>query len=545
MIDLSLKKANILIVDDQVANIEVLEGFLEMQGYSNLLSTTDPRTVVEHYKSFKPDLVLLDLTMPYLSGFEVMDQLKNHIQDKTYLPILVLTADITNETKLKALSGGASDFLTKPFDLLEVGLRIKNLLLSSYLQQQLMDQNRILDERINDRTRELIEKNRELRAAKEKAEASDRLKSSFINNISHEIRTPLNGILGFGQILTDPSLDEEEKSQYLNILNESSERLINTVTNFLEISMISSGNLEMDLKDFYPEFVINEIARHYNEQCANKNIQFIFDRLPEIQNLKIHSDSELLIKILRHLLDNAVKFTDSGSITLRVEYREKELLFSVEDTGKGISEEGKKSIFNSFIQEDNSSTRSYEGCGLGLSIAKGLIELLGGTIRVESEKDKGSTFFFTVPIQPLTEERTEFTKPDKKEPCFKTILVAEDDEINFMYIKALLKSPFTQIIHAGNGEEAVNLFQAHPEICAVLTDLKMPVMDGYKAARAIKNLRNDVPILAITAYSGNEDKQRAIDSGCDEFITKPIKKELLLEKLAKYGILISSKSLSN
>ena len=149
MIDPSFKKANILIVDDQVANNEVLEGFLEMQGYSNLLSTTDPRTVVEHYTNFKPDLILLDLTMPYLSGFEVMDQLKNHIQGYSYLPILVLTADITNETKLKALSGGASDFLTKPFDLLEVGLRIKNLLLSSYLQQQLMLQNKLLDEKIS------------------------------------------------------------------------------------------------------------------------------------------------------------------------------------------------------------------------------------------------------------------------------------------------------------------------------------------------------------------------------------------------------------
>lgn len=545
MIDPSFKKANILIVDDQEANIDVLEGFLEIQGYNNLKTTTDPRTVVELYKNFKPDLILLDLTMPYLTGFEVMDQLKNLIQENTYLPILVLTADITNETKLKALSGGASDFLTKPFDLLEVGLRIKNLLLSSYLQQQLMNQNRILDEKVNDRTRELVEKNRELISAKEKAEASDRLKTSFINNISHEIRTPLNGILGFGEILTDPDLDAEEKNQYLYILNESSERLINTVTNFLEISMISSGNQEMDLKDFHPGYVINNIARQFNEPCANKNIQFNVEQSPAIQELKIHSDGELLTKILRHLMDNAVKYTDSGSITLRVESRENELLFSVKDTGKGISDEGKKLIFNSFMQGDNSYTRSYEGCGLGLSIAKGLIELLGGTIWVESEQDKGSTFFFTIPIQPVAEDLTEITRPDKNENCLKSILLAEDDEINFVYINALLKNQFTQIIHARNGEEAVNLFKAHPEICAVLTDLKMPVMDGYKAARAIKNIRSDIPILAITAYSGNEDKQRALDSGCDDFITKPIRKELLFEKLAKYGIIISSISLSN
>lgn len=541
MIDRSFTKANILIIDDREANIDVLAGFLEMQGYCNVQTTTDPRTVVEQYKNFKPDLILLDLNMPYLSGFEVMDQLKNLKQEDTFLPILVLTADITHETKLKALSGGASDFLTKPFDLLEVGLRIKNLLLSSYLHQQLMNQNKILDEKVNDRTQELVEKNRELSAAKEKAEASDRLKSSFINNISHEIRTPLNGILGFGQILTDPDLSEEEKDQYLDILNESSDRLINTVTNFLEISMISSGNQEMDLKDFYPEFIINDIARRFKGPCANKNIQFSVEQSPVIQELKIHSDSELLTKILGHLMDNAVKFTDSGSITLKIESREKELLFSVKDTGKGISDEGKTLIFNSFMQEDNSHTRSYEGCGLGLSIAKGLLELLGGNIWVESEQDKGSTFFFTIPIKPAAEDRTEITYTEEEEKSLKTILVAEDDEVNFIFINALLKNQFTQIIHARNGEEAVNLFRAHPEICAVLTDLKMPVMDGYKAAKAIKDQRRDVPILAITAYSGNEDKQRALDSGCDEFITKPIKKELLYEKLAKYGIVLGGK----
>ena len=222
MIDSSFKKANILIVDDQEPNVEILLDFLDMQGYSNVLSTTDPREVLSLYRSFEPDLILLDLAMPHLTGFEVMEQLKSFLGENTFLPILILTADITKESKIKALSGGASDFLTKPFDLLEVGLRIRNLLFSSYLQQQLVDQNRLLDEKVSERTRELMLRNIELNLAKDKAEASDRLKTSFINNISHEIRTPLNGILGFGQILADHDLEEEEKNRYLFILNESS-----------------------------------------------------------------------------------------------------------------------------------------------------------------------------------------------------------------------------------------------------------------------------------------------------------------------------------
>lgn len=540
MIDLSLKEANILIVDDQEANVDVLDGYLEMQGYLNIRTTTDSRQVAGLFESFKPDLLLLDLSMPYLNGFEVMEMLKTMMPENFYLPILVLTADITPEAKIKALSGGASDFLTKPFDLLEVGLRIKNLLYSGYLRQQLQDQNLILDEKVKERTRELVKKNLELSAAKEKAEASDRLKTSFINNISHEIRTPLNGILGFGQILTDPDLKQEEKDQYLFILNESSERLINTVTNFMEISMVTSGNQEVNKKNFYPEYVINEIGRQYREICESKNLALTLEFPDADKNIRINTDKELLCKILRHLMDNAVKFTPSGSVTLGCELKGKDFLFYVKDTGTGISEEGKQTIFKNFMQEDNSYTRGYEGCGLGLSIASGLIELLGGTIWLESEKGQGSTFFFTLPYQKIAQDIKEVVITNSLSNDAKTILIAEDDDINFVYINVLLKFPLTKIIRAFNGQEAVSLSKAHPEICVILMDLKMPVMDGYEATRQIKGMRKNLPILAVTAYSGAEDRQRAAEAGCDDFITKPIKKELLLEKLAGHGIRLAN-----
>ena len=541
MIDSSFKKANILIVDDQEPNVEILQEFLEMQGYLNVKSTTDSREVLSLYKSFLPDLILLDLAMPHLTGFEVMDQLKSIVSENSFLPILVLTADITNEAKIKALSGGASDFLTKPFDLLEVGLRIRNLLFSSYLQQQLVDQNRLLDEKVNDRTRELLLKNIELNLAKEKAEASDRLKTSFINNISHEIRTPLNGILGFGQILADHDLDEEEKNRYLFILNESSERLINTVTNFLEISLITSGNQEFKKRYFLPETIISDVAKHFQPACNNKNLKLIIEQSVNLQDSLIHTDRELLFKIFRHLMDNALKFTTSGSIIIGCKRKGNDFVFSVQDTGKGISKEGMSLIFNSFSQEDNSYTRGYEGCGLGLSISRGLVELLGGTIWVESMVDVGSTFFFTIPMQ----DGTDFSKPEvvlsKKDATIKTILVAEDDEINFLFINILLRSQTFRVLHARDGQEAIDLCRIHPNISAALIDLKMPFVDGFEASRQIKIIDSSIPILAITAYTTSEDKQRALDAGCDEFITKPVNKEQLAEKLAKYGIVIGVK----
>jgi signal transduction histidine kinase len=541
MINPSLKEANILIVDDQEANVDVLYGFLEMQGYENIVTTTDPRDVVDLLSSFKPDLILLDITMPYLNGFEVMEQLRELIPENIFLPILILTADITTESKIRALSGGASDFLIKPFDLLEVGLRIKNLLYTSYLNQLLMNQNSVLDEKVRERTHELVRKNVELDAAREKAESSERLKTSFINNISHEIRTPLNGILGFGQILTDPFLKEEEKAEYLHIMNESSERLISTVTNFMEISIISSGNQEVIKAEFKPEFVLNDLKGHFKGICDRKNINLSVSLPPEAGFQKIYTDKELLFKILRHLLDNAIKFTDAGGfIILGFEVRESEFLFYVKDNGKGISEDGKQSIFKRFMQEDNSYTRGYEGCGIGLSISTGLIELLGGTIWVDSEKGKGSTFFFTVPILQSTSPAKELVIPIGADGSTKTILVAEDDDINFVYINILLKHKMIQVLHASDGLEAIEMCKEHPEICAILIDLKMPHMDGFEAASRIREMRADLPILAVTAYSSAEDKQRALDAGCDEFITKPIKKELLFERLAKHGVVISN-----
>lgn len=538
MIDSTLKKANILIVDDQEANIDVLEGLLEMQGYLNIKTTTDPREVVDLFASFQPDLILLDLSMPYLTGYEVMDQLKSLISENTYLPILVLTADVTSEAKKRALSGGASDFVTKPFDLVEVGLRIRNLLFTSYLQQQLQNQNQILEEKVAERTYELEKQNIELIIAKEKAEASDRLKSHFINNISHEIRTPLNGILGFGQILTDPDLSPEEKEQYSEMLSSSSSRLVNTVTNFMDISLLTSGNQKIYKKEIKPENLIKEVVSKFKDICDQKMLQLSFSTPSLNHDLKIVTDGDLVSKILYQLIDNAVKFTHDGILTIGYEQKGNNLTFFVKDTGIGISEKNRNQIFDNFIQEDDSITRRYEGSGLGLPIAKGLVHLLGGKIWLDSEKSKGSTFYFSLPcLQQILEGSSELPHTNIRKPRNQTILIAEDDEINFYYFKVLLTSDLIQIIHATNGIEAVDFCHKHPEIELVLMDLKMLEMDGFEATRRIKLFRPELPVIAITAYSESEDKRKALRAGCDEFLTKPIKKEFLLKKLEDFGLI--------
>lgn len=239
----------------------------------------------------------------------------------------------------------------------------------------------------------------ELIKAKQNAEASDRLKTAFLNNISHEIRTPLNGILGFAQIITNPGFPDDEKAIYYKMLNDSSDRLLNTVTNFIDISILSSGNQQVVRTECNPKRLIEWIASKFKKQCDDKDLalEIVESELPA--EFRFSSDEMLLRKILNQLIDNAIKFTDSGQISVGFNVLNTKMVFFVKDSGIGISEEYKNQIFRNFDQEENMDNRKYDGTGIGLAIAKGLVELLGGPIWAESEKGEGSTFSFAIPLK--------------------------------------------------------------------------------------------------------------------------------------------------
>ena len=330
------KNTNILIVDDKQSNIDVLEGLLDKQGYTNFKSTTDSRLVVSLFESFKPDLILLDLMMPNFNGFQVMEQLKATIPPNTYLPILVLTADITPETKQRALAGGAKDFLAKPFDLIEIGLRIKNLLETRYLHQQLNNQNQILEEKVKQRTAELENTVVKLEIAKYKAEASDRLKTAFMNNISHEIKTPLNGILGFAPFIIQPDITMEEKKEYLEILNLSSIRLMNTITDIMDISLIISGNMEVHPQPIDISSLLTNVFEHFQEPSKKKNLGLKMQFPDNADQFILITDGNMLHKAVSKLVDNSIKFTKEGTVTLGFKIINNEIEIFIKDTGVGI-----------------------------------------------------------------------------------------------------------------------------------------------------------------------------------------------------------------
>lgn len=379
----------------------------------------------------------------------------------------------------------------------------------------------------------------EIKQAREAAESGDRLKTAFINNISHEIRTPLSTILGFGEYLLGSTLSEEEKKSYLHLLRSSTQRLIDTVNNYLDMAKLVSNNMEISINPFTVEEFLPEIIHETCQLCDKKDIRIGHSIDDRIRNIPINSDKTLIIKVLKHLLSNALKFTNQGEILVKCGFENNNLIFSVKDTGIGIPKEKIRSIFDMFTQGEISITRGYEGSGLGLTIAKGIIQLLGGKIWVESYVGKGSEFFFTIPLLP----GSDYPAPAQKLPERKIlkssidkplILIADDLEENYKLISLILAKEGFTTLYARDGVEAVLLVKNNPQVLLVLMDLKMPRMSGAEAAKQIKELYPDLPVIFVTAYVGTPEDHLLREEGFHDVIPKPFSKQQLLAAIRKY-----------
>ena len=395
---------------------------------------------------------------------------------------------------------------------------------------------------VEKRTNELHQKmmaqqllNAELVIAKEQAESGDRLKTAFMNNISHEIRTPLNGIIGFSQLMADPGLTEDERAHYNSIVKSSSSRLINTVTDYMDISLIASGNQAVHKKVFAPGDLMDSIYTRFSHPCQTKGLTLTLQTPQPAKTVHIHSDYEMLSKVLSHLVDNAVKFTRQGTVSFGYSVRENEFEFYVKDTGSGISREVQPTIFDPFIQENVSDTRGHEGSGLGLSIAKGFVELLGGRIWLESEKARGSSFFFTILRDFTAHETSDNMGPVLDRKSKPLILIAEDEESGSILLEKILLREGIESLVVTDGLQAVSACRQNPMISLVLMDLKMPVMNGFEATKEIKSFRPNLPVIAVTAFARSGDEKRAREAGCNDYIAKPFERAELLDKIKNMG----------
>ncbi len=387
---------------------------------------------------------------------------------------------------------------------------------------------------VNDVTEKLKAENTLLQA-KAMAEASDKLKTNFLNNISHEVRTPLNGIMGAASLL-DEEKGDGEFTELVEIIQESSDRLIQTITDFMDISLLTSGNMEVYRKPFdFREMFVFLIAKFKN-RLSEKAIE-LEQFIPEGNApIRLNTDQELLSKAISHLLLNAYKFTNKGKISIAYKLRNNQLEIEVRDTGIGIAKENFDKIFEYFTQEDQSSIRRFEGSGLGLSIVSGIMKLLDGKVKMESEVGVGSCFTLIVPLAELAD------MPDQSDSDAlpienHTVLVAEDEDSNFFVLEMLMrKMAVKKLIRAYNGQQAVDLCAENSDISLVLMDIKMPIMDGLDATRIIKSSRPELPIIAVTAYAMSGDETNILEAGCDDYVSKPISIKLLIEKMKKFGL---------
>lgn len=382
----------------------------------------------------------------------------------------------------------------------------------------------------------------DLIAAKERAEESDRLKSSFLANVSHEIRTPMNAIIGFSSLLNDGGLDQEKIGFYTGIIQKQAFNLLSIIDDILDLSKIEAGQMASvetigDINELLLDIYNTYLGtRHENN---NHSVEFILDNQLHGSENTIVSDFKWLRQILTNLVGNAFKFTMQGRITLGCRLtEERELEFYVRDTGIGISPEKQEIIFERFRQADETKTREYGGTGLGLAISRGLVELLGGKMKLESEPGKGSTFSFTIPYRPAMAGENKLHETPGGSHYYnwqgKTVLIVEDDEYNFEFMRTALQDTKINILHTSYGKEGIEMALKYQEIDIVLLDIRLPDIEGYEVVGKIKSVRPSLPVIAQTAYASEDYRRLCLDSGCNGYLSKPMYAADLLQTIHSF-----------
>jgi signal transduction histidine kinase/CheY-like chemotaxis protein len=381
----------------------------------------------------------------------------------------------------------------------------------------------------------LRQKNEELKIAKEKAEESDRLKSAFLANMSHEIRTPMNAICGFSQLL-QLSIDDSRKAEFAELILRNTRDLLSIITDLLDISRIDSKLVELFIAEFSINKIIDDLQRSFYESCIDKGVILTSERALATPNDFIKSDELKIKQILNILLINAVKKTPKGSIHFGYNHTDCCLQFFVSDTGMGIPEDARETIFDKFRQVESPIFESRSGTGIGLAIAKAYVELLGGRIWYESEEGKGSKFYFTIPYNPGENTNVLMNKSVKTSYNWagKTVLLVEDDQPSYVFLKCLVESTNAYLLWAKTGKEALDLIKKVPNIDLLLMDIKLPDIDGITIVKQIRSEGSLIPVIAQTAFALTPDREKALESGCNEYMTKPLHKEKLFELMSKY-----------
>ncbi len=508
----------VLYLEDDPRDVELIGEILKSEFNLEFKIANSKEEYIEACKGSPVyDIILSDYNLPGYDAIAALEEAKVKCPDT---PFICVSGAVGEERAVELLKLGATDYVLKD--------RMARLVYA--IERALREAKE--KKALNLAQESLKEQNIELRKAKEKAEESDRLKTAFLANLSHEIRTPLNGILGFSELAMNNLINQPTLMEYLKVVLNSGQKLLGIFNNILDISLIETNQLQITEKETSISVIFKVIYNHFYPLCIDKGLALLYKEDDRLQPEFI-ADESALIKIMTNLLDNALKFTETGRIEFGAAVENESLTMFVMDTGIGIPETYHKKIFERFQQVENSPLNNWGGNGLGLTICKSLVELLGGEMQLKSSVNEGSMFFIKVPVKQLPNIRTK-PEPEKTENVsFNGLhfLVVEDEEFNSLLLEEILKPTGVSLSYANNGMEAIKMYSPG-KYALILMDIRMPIMDGVQAAKTIRQT-GSTPIIAVSAYNSSEDKKRFEESGFNGSVAKPVRQNILIETISR------------
>ncbi len=532
----------ILVVDDSKAISEFVQVVLEERGYKTIAANNGSQAMVMAVE-YRPDLILLDIMMPDVDGYAICGQLKADRKTRD-IPVIFLSALNSQFDKIKAFKSGAVDFVTKPIQAEELTARVKSHLTISTLNRALQSSNRDLESLVSERTKELEASNKKLaeinarleksigdyRAAQERAANDDEYKAKILSKLSHEILNDTNIIVGFAELIKVTG-DRERQSEYADCIRESAGSLVAAINTVQEYNNVIIGRTAVNMQRVNIGSVLHNVCNKYTEQAQKRNIDINVNN-EFSDGAEIFTDEMMLTSILNRIIANSLKFSEKGPIEIGASNNGGTAVFYVRDCGIGIGPDVIDHVLEPFVRGVKTCDNSNKGLGLGLSIVNEYVQRLNGDIWFDSSPGVGTIFYISLPVNSNGKVNPNGASAISFDGT--SVLVGEDDDVSFALLDETLRKYGVKALRARTGKELFELYRQNSGVQMVISNLKLPMMNGSEAMKLIRKMSPSIITVAQIPYFSAEDKRAFTESGCDCYIDRPANELQVRDMLAKY-----------